>query len=290
MSASVINLDVLGRSSILRELDLVSELFHRINRIIPENQKLLIFSPQQRVCDAVGAMRRCGYSQVPVVENGEVLGVFSYRSFAKEVASLSFSEFKTQGCAPGELTVDDFLEKFDFASVTEDMNRVFDSMDRDNGVLIGSPDRLIGILAPMDLLRYLYKVANPFVMISEIELAIRAIIRLCLDDVQLAYAARRTLSSVYRSEKDIPESLEEMTFDNYRSLISFGEMWPNFAPKLGGNKTRVNAKLLEISKLRNDLLHFKREITVLDHEILSTHRDWFLSKIKQAGNSRAEGD
>ena len=59
-------------------------------------------------------------------------------------------------CAPGDLTVDEFLEQFEFARVTEEMNRVFDAMDRDNGVLIGSPERLIGVLTPMDFLRYLH--------------------------------------------------------------------------------------------------------------------------------------
>jgi hypothetical protein len=50
------------------------------------------------------------------------------------------------------------------------MSRVFDAMDRDNGVLIGTPERLIGVFTPMDCLRYLYSLASPFVMVSEIEL------------------------------------------------------------------------------------------------------------------------
>jgi Transposase DDE domain group 1 len=52
------------------------------------------------------------------------------------------------------------------------MSRAFDAMDRDNGILIGTPERLVGILTPMDFLRYLYQVANPFVLVSEIELAL----------------------------------------------------------------------------------------------------------------------
>lgn len=198
MAASMLNLRLLDRSTLAEKLDLASELFHRINRIIPENQELLIVPPTCRVRDAVDLMRKHAYSQVPVVQNGEVLGVFSYRSFAKEAATTTLDVLNSQGCALGDLTVDEFVEKFEFANVTEEMSRVFDSMDRDNGVLIGSPDRLIGILTPMDFLRYLYKVASPFVMVSEIELALRALIRLSLSDAELALAAKTLFGGFVR--------------------------------------------------------------------------------------------
>jgi len=65
-------------------------------------------------------------------------------------------EWTKQKRAPGDLPVDEFFEQFEFARVTEEMSRVFDAMDRDNGILIGTPRRLVGILTPMDFLRYLY--------------------------------------------------------------------------------------------------------------------------------------
>jgi len=76
---------------------------------------------------------------------------------------VTLDEWTRQKCSPGDLSVDEFLEQFEFARVTEEMNRVFDAMDRDNGILVGVPERLIGVLTPMDFLRYLYKVASPFV-------------------------------------------------------------------------------------------------------------------------------
>src|SRR5262245_26894518 len=98
-------------------------------------------------------MRRHGYSQVPVVSDGEVLGVFSFRSFSCAAADVTFQQMTRHRAAPGDLTVDEFLEPFTFARVTEEMTQVFGAMDRDNGVLVGSPDRLLGILAPMDFLK-----------------------------------------------------------------------------------------------------------------------------------------
>ena len=178
MAQTIPNLRVLDRSSATKELDLASELFHRINRIIPENQSVLTVPPSCKVRDAVVQMLEHGYSQVPVVENGEVLGVFSFRSFSREASFATLEEWTKQQCSPGDLPVDEFLEQFEFARVTDEMTQVFEAMDRDNFVLIGAPDRLVGVLTPMDFLRYLYRVASPFVMVSEIELAVRALIRI----------------------------------------------------------------------------------------------------------------
>ncbi len=283
MPGSIPNLQLLDGSAAARELDLASELFHRINRVIPPNQKLLTVRPGRAVREVVALMLEHGYSQVPVMEeNGEVLGVFSLRSFAQEAASKSLDEWQKQRCAPGDLLVDEFLEQFEFARVTEEMSRVFTAMERDNGILIGTPERLIGILTPMDFLQYLYKIASPFVMISEIELALRTLITITLNTEQIVAAAKRCLSSAYGGEDKVPTVLEEMTFDNYQSLISHSETWKELECVFGGTRTRVSAKLREIGDIRNVLFHFKREITMLDHETLANHRNWLLNKIKQA--------
>lgn len=281
MAASILNLRTLEGSSAAKELDLASEVFHRINRIIPENQVIVSVLPDCLVRDAVALMQKHGYGQVPVIENGEVLGVFSFRSFARGAANLTLDTWMKQKTAPGDLPVDEFLEQFDFARLTEEMNRVFDAMDRDSGILIGTPERFIGILTPMDFLRYLFQVASPFVMVSEIELALRALIQLALSPDKIVAASKRCLASAYGNEEKVPTLLEDMTFDNYQSLISHGENWTDFATVFGGTRTRTSGKLKEIGEIRNSLFHFTREITVHDHETLACHRNWLLNKIKQ---------
>src|SRR5262249_21978811 len=162
------------------------------------------------------------------------------RSFATEAARGTLDELNKQKSAPGDLAVDEFLEQFEFARVTEEMNHVFDAMDRDNGILIGSPDRLIGVLTPMDFLKYLYQVASPFVMVSEIELALRALIRIALTEEQIVEAAKQCLATAYGGEGRVPTLLEDMTFDNYQSLVAHSENWPRFEPLFGGTRNRVS--------------------------------------------------
>jgi hypothetical protein len=231
-------------------------------------------------------MQKHKYSQLPVVESGQVLGIFSYRSFARGTASATLEEWKRQQTAPGDLPVDEFIERFEFVRLTEDVHRVIDAVGRDDGVIVGSPERLIGILTPMDFLRYLYRVAGPFVVVSEIELALRALIRRALSPNGIANAARRCLSGAYGSEAKVPVELEKMTFDNYVSLISYGTNWLELELVFGGTRSRTSGKLRAVGEIRNNLFHFRKEITQQDHDILVEHRDWLLTKINQKGPPR----
>ncbi len=282
MAAPIVPLQILDTVSVGKELDLASELFHRINRIIPENQEILAIPPTCTVREAVQLMRRHGYSQVPVLQDSEVLGVFSFRSFTLGAAAATLEECNRQKCAPGDLPVDEFLEAFKFARVTEEMASVFDAIDQDNGILIGSHDRLLGILTPMDFLRYLHQVASPFVMVSEVELALRALIRLALTEEQIVQVAKRCFKEAYGGADNVPTSLEGMTFDNYQVMVSHGDSWKFFEPVFGGNRTRTSGRLKQVGDIRNVVFHFKREITLQDHEILANHRNWLLSKVRQA--------
>jgi hypothetical protein len=78
MPVSISSLQALDSFATAKEFDLASELFHRINRVIPRDQSVLSIPPDCRVRDAVSLMQEHGYSQVPVVRNGEVLGVFFF--------------------------------------------------------------------------------------------------------------------------------------------------------------------------------------------------------------------
>lgn len=265
-----------GKPETVLALDLVSKLFHQVNRVVPADQRLLTVPPEMTVRDAIALLQAHRFSQLPVVAGERVLGVFSYRSFAHKAARLNAADIASQKLAPGDLTVEDFVETFEFASVHDEMPKVFESMENDNGILIGSHDKLIGILTPMDFLRYLYELASPFVMLSEIELTLRELIRLAVSREDLEACAIRSLQSLYGAAEKVPKTLESMTFDNYRMIISHGDSWSKFQGLLGSNRTAVSAKLRALCELRNDVFHFKREITAADRETIREYRQWLL--------------
>ena len=122
----------------------VSELFHRLNKVLPDNQQVITISPETKVSQALELMLKSGFSQLPVVEGDEILGVFSYRSFC-----VKLSKTKNLRADPGELLVDEFIEQLEFARVTDEFRSVFKHLNRNDAVLVGEPNRLQGVVTAM---------------------------------------------------------------------------------------------------------------------------------------------
>ena len=90
----------------------LTEVFHRINSLIPQDQRLVTIRPSTTVEQATQIMREKRFSQLPVVEGHEVLGVFSHRSLAEKLLEM--------GSVPNDwasLLVDDFLEDIPFLDI-----------------------------------------------------------------------------------------------------------------------------------------------------------------------------
>lgn len=179
------------------------------------------------------------------------------------------------------------MEKADFARVTDEFESWFDSLDAHNAVLGGEAHRLQGIVTPMDVLRYLYEVSSPFVLVAEMELGLRALMRRAVTDERLAECAKTSLSTRYATEK-LPTTLEDMTFHDYVQIIADGRHWPMFEKVFKSTRERTRAKLEEMNDLRNDVFHF-RQPSVEEHERLGTFRDWVLTRAKAAEARAKDG-
>jgi predicted transcriptional regulator len=263
----------------------VTELFHRLNSVLPVDQEIVSVLPETPVREALDLLSKHGFSQLPIVVGHQVLGMFSYRSFSKTVFKLS-GKVNNNPFNPQELFVEDCIEKPSYARVTDEFNAWFDAIDKQDAVLVGEPNRLQGIVTAMDILRYLYRVASPFVLIAEIELSLRALIRLAVDQDGLVECAKTSLK--HYSDDKLPTSLEHMTFNDYVQIVGDGRNWEHFEAIFKGNRASTRAKLEQVRDLRNDVFHFRREITMEDYETLSALRDWMLMKA-MATEARTQG-
>ena len=258
----------------------LSTLFHRINRLLPEEQEIIRIPPGMRASEALKLMQERAYTQLPVVEGDEVLGVFSYRSF-----SLGVVLMKSGREMPGDLPVEEFIETPAFALISDEFSELFDRLDKLDAVLIGSQERLQGIVTAMDVLLYLYKVASPFVLLAEIELALRALIECAVDETELVECISVSLSERYKQD-DLPTCLQEMSFNDYVQLVVDTRNWPKFQWSFGGSRERVNARLAPVRELRNEIFHFRREITGEDHQNISDCRNWLLMRTRSVDARR----
>ena len=150
----------------------VLDNFHRILNIIPEEQSILHITPDTTLVQAFKIMKGNNFSQLPVVLKGEVLGVFSYRSFAQIFSKINHSVTKFEN-----LIVENFLEKLQYKTIHQSFEELITILNSDDAVLIGDGKKLQAIVGSIDILKYLYRVAHPFVLLSEIELTLRVFIQ-----------------------------------------------------------------------------------------------------------------
>ena len=256
----------------------LSAFFHMVNRLLPDGQLVVSVPPETTAREALALMRQHGYSQLPVKQGNSVLGLFTYRAFALEVAQISDTKIDASS-----LPVEEFLEheKPAFARLNDEFRSLIDVLDERDSVVVSGPEDLVAILTPMDVLRYLYSVANAFVLIEEIELALRALIGAATGQGEILQACVENALSTKYKDRELPRKLGDMTFDDYVGLLRDGRNWQHFEAAFGGTRERARGRLEPVRDLRNDVFHFRRELSVEDHERLTTCRDWLLRCVRK---------
>jgi hypothetical protein len=257
-------------------------LFHLVNSLVPDEQNVLVVRPGTSVREALDVMRANGFSQLPVMEGGLVLGVFSYRSFANRAIILGKIDL-------GRAEVDDFIEDLEFVRVTDELGRTFQYLDRDGAALVVDPDQLIAVATPTDLIDYLYGLTHPFMLIQEIELVLRRLVSATVSEGDLPQYIRRAVSSNYRDrEEQIPTELGKLSFaELVQTVVHSANFSEAFHRILGNNRESAWGYLGRISSIRNDVFHFRGPITDDDVQVLIDARTWLLRKARAA---EARGD
>lgn len=260
--------------------------FHLVNSLLPDEQSVVSVRTGTLVRDALAKMERHGFSQLPVMEGEFVVGVFSYRSFAEWTAG-------QRTVVLDRVEVDDCLEDFEFVRASAELEATFDYLDRDGAVLVGDPDRLIAVATPTDLIQYLYSVTHPFVLIQEIELALRGLVHAAAAKDELSAYIRRAVASNYKDAEDrIPAELVELTFAELVQTATHGANYAEaFCKILGRNRESARGYLSPVTSIRNDIFHFRRRINSEDLQTLVNTRAWLLRKarILQARGGISDG-
>ncbi len=260
----------------------LTELFHRLDRILPERQELITVNPNTSAREALVKMREHNLTQVPILTGSTVLGSFSYRSFSEGVLKLGKKEQDITN-----LPVEVFLEDLKFAQIHEELNELLGEFELKDAVLVGSESRLQGIVTTIDVLLYYFKVANAFVMIGEIELAIRELMRASVTEEELHQCIDKCLRENYEKRLlQVPTCLEDMSLGDYVSIIRYKEFWKKFNDKFGGSYSMAQVKLERLPNLRNDVFHFRRDLTDEEYAYLKDTRDWLLKKIIKLESGR----
>lgn len=254
----------------------LTERFHSVQSVLPNGQHVVGISPDAPVSDALALLVAHPFSQLVVMEGRAVFGLFSYRSFATRVQKMGGLTKKLD-----QLPVEEFMEKVGFARSADSWESLLPHVDREDAVLVGNADDLKGIVTPMDFVYFLKHAAEPFVVIAEIEQALRDGLRAVTTPEELHGAAVIALASIYGD--NVPTDLSEMTFSDYVQILNNKRNWPQFAPlfgQFGHSRNKTFRNLEAVRKLRNDVFHFKRKIEQDDLTMLQAQRNWLRQRLR----------
>ncbi|PPK92507.1 CBS domain protein [Kineococcus xinjiangensis] len=246
--------------------------FFQVAQMLPGDQEVVSVGLRASVAEALSLMRENDYSQLPVVLGNRVFGVFSYRSLAAGLASGAIDG------NPLESPVSDLLADLAFVRLRDDLHDLLPFLQRDDAVLVGDEDRLMGVIMTADVTTFLWEVTEPFVLVRDIELAVRKL-------MTSACASREHLEGCIRNSARprkggvFPTLLEELSLGELVKVLVHEQNYArHFRSAFGGNSRYVEGQLEPIVRIRNEIFHFVDRLGSSDRQTLLSARRWIQRK------------
>lgn len=213
---------------------------YRVSRLLDPRLRLVTVGPDAPLEQAVTLMLRHDYSQLPVMTNErDVRGVVSWDSIGPAMTLGQPVPKFVREC------MRQHVEVKDTDSLFQVINRIIES----SYVLVRDEQRVItGILTTTDLSQQFQDLAEPFLLIGEIENHIRALIDGRFTQQQLA---------AVRNENDPDrriESVADLTIGEHIRLIENPDNWARLG--LRADRAVFVRELDVVRQLRNDVMHF----------------------------------
>jgi CBS domain-containing protein len=211
----------------------------RIGRLPSANTRPLSANPNSTVAESVTLMLLNDFSQLPVMQGERTLkGVITWQSIGTKLA-LGRPCTLVQDCLEESIVVESRVSLFSaFPAIVD---RGF--------VLVRDRENLIsGIVTTTDLSLQFRQLAEPFLLLGEIEKHLRRLSdgRFSAEDIKVAKDPNDTLREI--------TSLSDLTFGEHIRLVEHPDRWS--ALNLSIDRATFVKHLNEVRDIRNDVMHF----------------------------------
>jgi len=212
----------------------------RIGSLPAANKNLTTVGQDDTLKKAVTMMLQSDYSQLPIMHGErEVKGMISWKSIASRYA-IGGECCKVQHCREDAQVVDGNGTLFD----------AIPTIVKHGYVLVRNPQdrKITGIVTASDLSLQFQQLAEPFLLLREIELHIRQLLqdKVLPEDLDWLGSADTTAPK--------PNSISDLSFGGYIRLVQRPQVWQRLA--LNIDRASMTKQLEDVRQIRNDVMHF----------------------------------
>lgn len=212
---------------------------YRISKLEAANKPPVRVSPDATITQAVTTMMTNDFSQLPVMTSDrDVKGMISWSTIGTRMILGKSGQY-----------VRDLMDQHHEIRSDVSMFQAISMIDQHGYVLIrGSDNKITGIVTASDLNSQFQQLAEPFLLLGEIENHIRAILEGKFTAAELA-----GVGDPSDSDRTI-DAVSDLTFGEYLRLLENELHWKKIDIALD-RKTFCN-QLDQVRKIRNDVMHF----------------------------------
>lgn len=221
-------------------LRIVDEPTYQVSHLPAARKEVVSVAPDKSITEAVTLMLYHDFDQLPVMTGlRNVKGMIGWKSIGRANA-------RARNCT----NVSDCMESAHEINLNDSIFDAVRLVQRNECVLIKDHTNAVcGIVTLYDIATTFNDLAEPFMLIGEIENLIRNLIaaNFTLDNIR----------SVWRDGDKEINDVSDMTFGQYVRLLENNDNWSKMP--LDIDRTFFINKLAEVREARNDVMHFEPE-------------------------------
>jgi CBS domain-containing protein len=244
----------------------VSDPTYRIGKLPSANKPLLGVPPECTLTEAITHMLGNDYSQLPVWQSERsVKGMVSWASIG---ARLALNQALTE--------VRECIEPCYVVSADESLFSALPTIIERQYVLVrGSDGRITGIVTTSDLSTQFQQLAEPFLLLGEIENHIRRLV-----DGKFTSAELVSARDPGDPNREVT-SVADLSFGEHVRLLENPDRWTRVG--LGVDRTTFAQGLDKVRLIRNDVMHFDPDGVADDDLRILRRFVSFLQKLRTMG-------
>ncbi len=239
---------------------------YRINKLEAANNKPVSVKPDSTLQAAITIMLLHDFSQLPVMTSDrDVKGIITWTSIGTRLAVGDYGS-----------SVREFMDPYQEISATSSLFKAIPIIVQHQYVLVRGKENLItGIVTASDLSLQFQQLAEPFLLLGEIENHIRVLI-----GDKFSASELNVIKDPEDAEREV-KSINDLTFGEYIRLLENPDRWTKI--NLPIDRATFCEGLERVRKIRNDVMHFDPD--PLGNEDLNHLRDFtqLLQRLQSIG-------